>query len=89
MIDTGIWPESESFSDENFRLVPKKWRGTCAVEKNFTCNKKLIGARFDVAGLDLARDVVGHGTHTASIAVGNIVNNASFYGIAQGTYAPN
>ncbi|MED6157212.1 hypothetical protein PIB30_021205 [Stylosanthes scabra] len=84
VIDTGIWPESESFSDEDIDdPVPKKWKGTCAGGKNLTCNKKIIGARFYVD--DSARDSHGHGSHTASIAAGNNVENVGFYGIAQGT----
>ena len=39
VIDTGIWPESESFSDEGFGPPPKKWKGACQGGKNFTCNK--------------------------------------------------
>lgn len=39
VIDSGIWPESESFSDEGFSPPPKKWKGTCAGGSNFTCNK--------------------------------------------------
>ena len=39
VIDTGIWPESTSFSDEGFGPVPKKWKGACRGGKNFTCNK--------------------------------------------------
>ena len=39
VIDTGIWPESESFSDEGYGPPPKKWKGTCAGGTNFTCNK--------------------------------------------------
>ncbi|KAK1379636.1 Subtilisin-like protease [Heracleum sosnowskyi] len=84
VIDTGIWPESESFSDKNIGPVPTKWKGACKGGKNFTCNKKLIGARFYILN-DSVRDTVGHGTHTASIAAGNHVKGASFYGLAQGT----
>jgi len=36
MLDTGIWPDSPSFSDEGFGPPPSKWKGTC---HNFTCNK--------------------------------------------------
>ncbi|MED6114853.1 hypothetical protein PIB30_084498 [Stylosanthes scabra] len=84
VLDTGIWPESESFNEKDFTgPVPKKWKGTCAGGKNFTCNKKLIGARFYVD--HSARDGDGHGSHTASIAAGNYVDNVGFFGIAQGT----
>ncbi|XP_054797645.1 subtilisin-like protease SBT4.8 [Prosopis cineraria] len=83
VIDTGVWPESESFSDEGLSDVPKKWRGTCAGGRNFTCNKKVIGARSYAS--DSARDENGHGSHTASIAAGNLVNGVNFYGIANGT----
>ncbi|KAL8035624.1 hypothetical protein ABFS82_12G106500 [Erythranthe guttata] len=83
VLDSGIWPESESFNDQGFGPVPQKWRGVCNGGTNFTCNKKLIGARFYSS--DTARDTIGHGTHTASTAAGNYVKDASFYGIAQGT----
>lgn len=39
MLDTGIWPESESFNDEKFGPPPTKWKGTCQASSNFTCNK--------------------------------------------------
>lgn len=39
VIDTGIWPESESFDDKNFGPIPSKWKGACMGGKNFTCNK--------------------------------------------------
>ncbi|KAK8544356.1 hypothetical protein V6N13_056138 [Hibiscus sabdariffa] len=87
VLDTGIWPESESFSDEGFGPPPQKWKGSCKGGQNFTCNNKLIGARFYVKDdvTESARDEVGHGSHTASTAAGNHVGNASFYGLAEGT----
>lgn len=39
MLDTGIWPESESFNDEGYGPPPTKWKGTCQTSSNFTCNK--------------------------------------------------
>jgi len=36
MIDTGVWPNSPSFSDEGFGPPPSRWKGAC---HNFTCNK--------------------------------------------------
>ncbi|ESR38183.1 hypothetical protein CICLE_v10029841mg, partial [Citrus x clementina] len=87
VIDTGIWPESESFSDEGFGPAPKKWKGACDGGKNFTCNNKIIGARyysFRDDGNGSAIDEEGHGSHTASTAAGNKVKDASFLGIGQG-----
>jgi len=39
VLDSGIWPESESFVDKGFGPPPSKWKGTCQVSSNFTCNK--------------------------------------------------
>lgn len=39
VMDTGIWPESESFNDKGFGPAPKKWKGACEGGENFTCNK--------------------------------------------------
>ncbi|KAL6327331.1 hypothetical protein AAG906_018784 [Vitis piasezkii] len=69
MLDTGIWPESDSFSDEGYGPPPTKWQGTCQTSSNFTCNK----------------DTEGHGTHTASTAAGNVVSGASLLGLGAGT----
>ncbi|WCJ20438.1 Subtilisin-like protease SBT4.4 [Euphorbia peplus] len=63
VIDSGIWPESESFNDEGFGPPPKKWKGTCKGGNNFTCNNKLIGARNYVTTgptANTARDYAGH-----------------------------
>ena len=38
----GVWPESESFNDEGFGPVPKKFKGECVTGENFTsanCNR--------------------------------------------------
>ncbi|KAL8554097.1 hypothetical protein ACS0TY_002354 [Phlomoides rotata] len=84
VIDSGVWPESESFSDKGFGPPPKKWKGVCNGGANFTCNNKLIGARVYTSD-ESARDDEGHGTHTASTAAGNSVKDVSFYGIGKGT----
>ncbi|KAL0008343.1 hypothetical protein SO802_009845 [Lithocarpus litseifolius] len=89
LLDTGVWPESESFNDKGFGPPPSKWKGVCEGGQNFTCNNKIIGARYYGGSrpnnTQSARDDDGHGTHTASTAAGNRVNNVSFFGLAQGT----
>ncbi|XP_047340318.1 subtilisin-like protease SBT4.3 [Impatiens glandulifera] len=82
-IDSGIVPDMESLADHGLDNVPAKWKGVCLGGKNFTCNKKLIGARY-YAG-ESAVDIFNHGDHTASTAVGRVVRNANYYGIANGT----
>ncbi|RLN35070.1 hypothetical protein C2845_PM03G24180 [Panicum miliaceum] len=86
MVDTGIWPDSESFSDEGLPPPPAKWKGVCS--KNFTsCNNKIIGARSYYGGNTTMSvlDREGHGTHTASTAAGRAVAGASLGGLAGGT----
>ncbi|KAL6182106.1 hypothetical protein ACLB2K_043529 [Fragaria x ananassa] len=88
LIDTGIWPESDSFNDDGFGPPPKKWKGKCK-GANFTCNNKVIGARFynsegGPTDIQSPRDFEGHGSHTASTAAGREVP-ASYLGLASGT----
>ncbi|KAI0519100.1 hypothetical protein KFK09_006540 [Dendrobium nobile] len=92
VIDTGIWPESKSFDDAGFGPPPSRWKGICQSNHNFTCNNKIIGARYyhlqgNIREMDIPspRDSDGHGTHTSSIVVGRLVTNASLAGIASGT----
>lgn len=40
IIDTGIWPEAESFNDKGLGPPPKKWKGAC--QPGFPCNKYAI-----------------------------------------------
>jgi hypothetical protein len=65
MVDSGIWPESESFSDRtdtngndtqngqlDYRHIPG-WKGKCVNGEQFNasnCNQKLIGARYYNSG---------------------------------------
>lgn len=99
-LDTGIWPERRSFSDQGMGPVPKHWKGECESGSRFPktlCNRKLVGARFSHEGYKAmygtlnetlefrsARDSEGHGTHTASTAAGRYVEGANMMGYAQG-----
>jgi hypothetical protein len=101
VIDTGVWPESESFNDNGMTKIPTKWKGQLCQFENTNnsslCNKKLIGARFFNRGflakysnlsttiVNTTRDTDGHGTHTSTTAAGSRVDGASFFGYANGT----
>ncbi|XP_044495324.1 subtilisin-like protease SBT1.5 [Mangifera indica] len=103
VIDTGIWPERQSFNDRDLGPVPSKWKGQCVTTEDFpssSCNRKIIGARFFCQGYESTngkmnetsefrspRDSDGHGTHTASIAAGRYVFPASTLGYARGVAA--
>ncbi|GLJ14455.1 hypothetical protein SUGI_0233740 [Cryptomeria japonica] len=101
VIDTGIWPESQSFNDQGLEPIPSRWKGACENGQRFNfshCNKKIIGARYFLKGYEQTefvinetleykspRDNNGHGTHTASTIAGAAVSATSFLGFANGT----
>lgn len=96
VLDSGFWPESKSFSDEDMGPIPKSWKGICQTGDAFNsshCNKKVIGARYYVKGYESyygplnrtldylsPRDKDGHGTHTSSTVGGRTVPDAAFMG---------
>ncbi|XP_010918054.3 subtilisin-like protease [Elaeis guineensis] len=96
VLDSGISPNHPSFGDEGMPPPPSRWKGACEFDASY-CNNKLIGARNFVRGasatdaaprrvtLQGPYDYDGHGTHTASTAAGNFVENANVNGLANGT----
>ncbi|KAJ6417764.1 hypothetical protein OIU84_001193 [Salix udensis] len=101
VLDTGIFPESESFNDTGMSPVPTHWKGICETGRGFQkhhCNKKIVGARVFYRGYEAAngkineqneyksaRDQDGHGTHTAATVAGSPVRGANLLGYAHGT----
>uniref|UniRef100_A0A803PPI3 Uncharacterized protein n=1 Tax=Cannabis sativa TaxID=3483 RepID=A0A803PPI3_CANSA len=61
VLDTGVWPESQSYNDKGLPPIPAAWKGSCHDDdddlnlffnNNFGCNRKLIGARFFSKGYE-------------------------------------
>ncbi|KAG2646355.1 hypothetical protein PVAP13_2KG492700 [Panicum virgatum] len=89
-VDSGIWPESPSFSDRGLGPVRSSWRGKCVDAGDFNasmCNNKLVGAKtFGMRNSSASpRDKLGHGTHVASTAAGSEVPDTGFLMFARGT----
>lgn len=101
VLDTGIWPESQSFNDTGMGPIPAQWKGDCETGRGFAkhhCNRKVIGARMFYRGYEAVsgrinerdehkspRDQDGHGTHTAATVAGSPVSGANLLGYAYGT----
>ncbi|KAL8032358.1 hypothetical protein ABFX02_13G090700 [Erythranthe guttata] len=96
VLDSGVWPESESFNDVGMGPIPSTWKGICQTGDDFNsshCNRKLVGARYYLSGYEAVygpldptidfrspRDISGHGTHTSSTVGGRNVPNAASLG---------
>ncbi|KAM4082096.1 hypothetical protein ACJW30_11G143800 [Castanea mollissima] len=90
VLDTGIWPESESFNDKGMPPVPKRWKGKCEKGQKFSpsyCNRKLIGARSFSKGLRNAGIKISKEDdyNSARDFSGNHVPGVSYLGYARGT----
>ncbi|KAL6496926.1 hypothetical protein OROGR_028855 [Orobanche gracilis] len=58
LLDTGIWPERPSFSDEGLSAIPPHWKGSCVDAPDFPatlCNRKIIGAKAFYSGYEASR----------------------------------
>ena len=100
VIDTGIWPESSLFASvPGLGREPRGYRGGCDASAEWgaeTCNDKLVGAQWFVAGFGAdnvrttsslsPRDDNGHGTQMASIAAGNSGVTVEVPGLRLGSY---
>ncbi|KAL8093519.1 hypothetical protein AgCh_035404 [Apium graveolens] len=78
VIDTGIWPESDSFDDTGFGPPPVHLPN---LQHYLQQSDGIYGPRDFVS----PRDSEGHGTHVASTAAGGMVNTAGLMGLAAGT----
>uniref|UniRef100_J3MYI5 Subtilisin-like protease n=1 Tax=Oryza brachyantha TaxID=4533 RepID=J3MYI5_ORYBR len=99
-LDTGVWPEAGSFSDDGMGPAPARWRGICqdqaSDDAQVRCNRKLIGARYfnkgylatvgQAANPASSRDTDGHGTHTLSTAAGGFAAEYLRDGVAIGSF---
>ncbi|KAH1055640.1 hypothetical protein J1N35_033705 [Gossypium stocksii] len=105
-VDTGINPFHPSFAYDILNPLTSNlshFSGACETGPlfpPFSCNGKIVSARFFIAGAQAAAslnatidipspaDAVGHGSHVASIAAGNagvpVAVNGFYYGRASG-----
>lgn len=97
VIDTGISPNNPAFADDGSYPVLSRYKGTCdkGQDAAFSCNNKLIGARYFKAAFESTyaiqpgefispRDADSHGSHTASTSAGNEGVTATIGGVNWG-----
>ncbi|CAA0263464.1 unnamed protein product [Arabidopsis thaliana] len=83
VVDSGIWPESESFSDNGLGPIPKRWKGSCVSKQSFNGSTQLGHA--ENPEYISPRDFDGHGTHVAATAAGSFVPDTNYLGLGRGT----
>lgn len=70
VLDTGIWPESQSFNDSSMGPVPARWKGSCEAGRGFDparhCNRKIVGARVFYRGYEAATGKIDEDTEYKS-----------------------
>lgn len=70
VLDTGIWPESQSFNDSGMGPVPARWKGRCEAGRGFDparhCNRKIVGARVFYRGYEAATGKIDEDTEYKS-----------------------
>lgn len=97
IVDTGISPTNPSFADDGSYDALPRFKGSCDVgqDAEFTCNNKLIGARYFKGAFESEyqirpeefispRDADNHGSHVAGTAAGNEGVDASIGGVSHG-----
>lgn len=98
IIDTGISPDNPSFADDGSYGPLERFKGICdkGEDPAFSCNNKLIGARYfnnsfksqyQIRPQEFIspRDADNHGSHTAGTAAGNANVAAVIGGQSHGT----
>ncbi|MQL80046.1 hypothetical protein Taro_012488 [Colocasia esculenta] len=87
MLDTSVFPNHPSFSDDAMSSPSAMWKGHCDFGASL-CNNKLIGGRTFVngnVGKSPPVDEEGHDTHTTSTAAEQFVKGEEMLGEALGT----